>query len=85
MDLINTILPLDVLRIILHFIDTISDSFNALLVCRKWYTILIESQNHWKCLALDFWHHKENHNYAYKKYVYDLEWAQAESGKEWLW
>jgi hypothetical protein len=80
------LLPIDILKVILHFIDTIPDSLNVLRVCREWLHILSTSQGHWKLLALEFWNgYRKKHVHAYGKYVYDLEWAQAESEKDWLW
>jgi hypothetical protein len=54
MDLINTLLPLDVLRIILHFVDTIPDSLNVLRICKKWFYMISRIEGHW-ISSLNLW------------------------------
>jgi protoporphyrinogen oxidase len=80
-------LPTDVLKIVLCFIDTIPDALSSILVCKRWNKLLLSSSLQWRSWASKFW-------YKYKKdelhphtsgEEYDIELAQRESKKEWLW
>jgi hypothetical protein len=65
MECVVDVLPIDVLKIILHSIDTISDSLNILLVCKKWKDILTLCQSHWEKLSLAFWEEYKSKNEEY--------------------
>jgi hypothetical protein len=80
-------LPLDVLKIVLFFIETIPDSLTALLVCRQWYTLLKGSSLHWKQLGLQFWNEYKkllSRDGVFQK-IYNVEVAQSYSKKDWIW
>jgi hypothetical protein len=72
------LLPLDVLKIIFHFMDTISDSLNIILLCRKWFNVLAPDEKHWKKLFLNLWTNS-------LRIDIDIEWVQEKCKKAWLW
>jgi hypothetical protein len=79
-----TLVPNDVLNIILSFVESLKDSFALLKVCKRLYHLLKKNNDFWKHSALTFWDIFKN-QVCYPEENCNLEKAQAESGKDWYW
>jgi hypothetical protein len=77
------LVPTEILKLFLSFVDSPKDLFVLLVVCKRFYSILISNEQFWKESCIKFWN-------KYKKSIsikgkYDLEWTQRVAEKPWLW
>ena len=84
-------IPNDIVNIILSFVDSIDDSLTLLLVCKRFHHLLRTNEGRWRSLCLEFWNdfkqqltQQGGRDYCIEG-QYNLERAQRESGKDWLW
>jgi hypothetical protein len=74
----------DVLLFLFNFLS-INDSIVVLFVCKRWSTLLKSRESRWKKMSLDFWSEFKSELSFNTEDEFDLEKAQKNSGKDWIW
>ena len=84
-------IPKDILKILLSFVDSLKDSFSLLLVSKRFYHLVKPNEPRWKYFCLEFWKdykqqltQQSGGDYS-EEGEFDLECVQRESGKDWFW